>query len=76
MQNFIFGVFNPPLGRMGGGTAMTRCSTLWYFSTNWYAKVEVQAFWGDRFISGINQGQFVPALINTNEVTFKLGFQW
>jgi hypothetical protein len=50
---------------------MTQASVGYTITKNWYTKLSMQAFWGD----WRSKGDFA-GLIDTSEITLKVGFQW
>ena len=67
----VFVIYSPSGGGQGGGNWMAQPSLTYTISPNWYAKVAVQAFLGEKHKDGV-----FASLIPTSEVTFKVGYQW
>ncbi len=73
MSPMIYFAANPPMNRTGNFTYMFRTGATYNFTPSWYTNVSIQAFFGDK---NTVQGTYSRALIQTSEMTAKLGYQW
>ncbi|MBA3037098.1 MAG: hypothetical protein FP814_11475 [Desulfobacterium sp.] len=63
--------YNPGRPGAGGGSAMIHPEVTWQISSNLYANMGLQAFFGDKTSRSSYAG-----LVPTSEMTFKLGYNW
>lgn len=73
MSPMIYFSVNPPFNRDGGTTYMGRVGAEYKLTPNWYTRADFQGFFGDKNAA---QGKYPKMMIESTELTFKIGYNW